>query len=64
MKFHTSLITELVRIFETHGGHREEWRLKSELAKLDATVYTQHTGKQVIVSTRVLNEQIQKNTGK
>ena len=35
MKLHESAIKELKRIFQIHGGHREEWRLASELSKID-----------------------------
>jgi len=57
MKLHTTLINELVRIFEVHGGHREEWRLKSELSKVDVSTYTQKTGDSVLVLTDHLRAQ-------
>ena len=60
MKLHTTLINELVRIFEVHGGHREEWRLKSELSKIDVSTYTQKSGNNVLVLTDQLNAQINK----
>ena len=57
MKLHESAIKELVRIFETHGGHREEWRLKSILRDLDLSVYRQaSTGKNILVETKKLLE--------
>jgi hypothetical protein len=56
MKFHKTLVDELARIFEIHGGHREEWRLKNELAKLQLTVYKQASGVEVLVSSRHLKE--------
>ena len=57
MKLHPTLVLELVRIFETHGGHREEWRLKNELSKLDVAMYTRQSGEQIIVSSKKLKEQ-------
>ena len=52
MKLHESVVRELVRLFEVHGGHREEWRLKSELSKLDLSVYTQQSsGTDILVET-------------
>ena len=50
MKLHSSTVEKLVQMFKLHGGHREEWRLKHELSKLDLSVYSQHsTGEDVIV---------------
>ncbi len=52
MKLHTTAIDRLVRIFSVYGGHREEWRLKHELAQLDLTAYNQQsTGRDVLVPT-------------
>jgi len=57
MKLHESTIKELVRIFQIHGGHREEWRLSHELAKLDLTMYAQkNSGKEVLVLTSLLQK--------
>ena len=55
MKLHASTIKELVRIMETHGGHRDEHRLTSKLAGLDLSTYKQNsTGNHVIVLTEEL----------
>ena len=60
MKLHESTIKELVRIFQVHGGHREEWRLANELSKVDLTRYTQQsTGDDVLVLTRDLKKALQ-----
>ena len=60
MKLHDSTIKELVRIFQVHGGHREEWRLSHELSKVDLTPYSQQsTGDEVLVLTEVLKKALQ-----
>ena len=61
MKLHASTIKELIRIMETHGGHREEHRLRDALGQLDLSTYQQNsTGKEVIVLTEEL---VQKGGG-
>lgn len=60
MKLHDSTIKELVRIFQVHGGHREEWRLAHELSKVDLTPYAQQsTGTEILVLTEALQKAIQ-----
>ena len=60
MKLHESTIKELVRIFQVHGGHKEEWRLSHELSKVDLSLYVQNaTGKEVLVLTRELKKALQ-----
>lgn len=55
MKLHTSTIKEIIRMIETHGGHREEHVLRDALGQLDLSTYQQNsTGKQVIVLTEEL----------
>jgi len=57
MKLHQSTVKELIRIFQVHGGHREEWRLAHELSKLDLSLYEQQTtGNNVLVLTEVLKK--------
>ena len=51
MKLHNTAIHNLIRVFTTYGGHREEHRLIRELRKIDFQVYTQQTGKEVLVLT-------------
>jgi len=59
MKLHESTIKELIRIFQVHGGHREEWRLAHELTKVDLTAYLQQsTGKEVLVLTDDLKKSL------
>ena len=57
MKLHSSAIKEMVKIFETHGGHRgNEWVFKL-LAELDLSTYHQtSTGREVLVLTKELRE--------
>jgi hypothetical protein len=55
MKLHGSVIKELVRMFQVHGGHREEWRLSHELSKIDLSLYSQvSSGKDVLVLSKEL----------
>ena len=49
MKIHDTLIERLVKLFETYGGHRDEHKLKSELRRLNVTIYTRETGEQILV---------------
>ena len=57
MKLHNTTITEFIRVFQTHGGHRDEKRLREVLSKLDLAVYEQSTtGNQVLVLTKELLE--------
>ena len=61
MKLHESAIKELIRIFQVHGGHREEWRLGHELAKVDLSAYNQQsTGKEVLVLSKDIRKALQK----
>lgn len=60
MKLHESTVKELIRIFQVHGGHREEWRLAHELSKIDLSLYTQQsTGSDVLVLTERLKKALQ-----
>ena len=59
MKLHGSVIKRLIRLFTTYGGHRSELRLQNELKNLNLAIYTQQTGKQVIVESSELAKAIQ-----
>ena len=41
MKLHASVIQKLLRIYELHGGRRENTKLLAELSNIDLTAYTQ-----------------------
>ncbi len=43
MKLHESVVKKLMRIYDLHGGRKDETKLKFELEKLDLTAYTQKT---------------------
>ena len=58
MKLHDTLIEKLLKIYEINSGWKEEWKLKQALEKLDVTVYTQKTGKEVLVDTSQLEKEI------
>jgi len=52
MRLHETVIQEMIRLFQTYGGHRSEVRLARELRNLNLSLYKQHsTGKDVIVET-------------
>jgi hypothetical protein len=55
MKLHSSTIRELIRIFEIHGGHKENSVVSKIMSELDLSLYNQNsTGKDVIVLTEEL----------
>ena len=56
MKLHNTAVQNLIRIFTTYGGHREEHRLIRELSQINFDIYTQQSGNQVIV----LKEDVEK----
>ena len=41
MKLHESVVESLLRIYDIYGGHREEVKLRQELAKLELAMYEQ-----------------------
>jgi len=49
VKLHNTAVKNLIRIFSTYGGHREEHRLIRELSKINFDIYTQQTGQNVLV---------------
>ena len=63
MKFHSTLVNELVMLFEINSGWRDQRKLREALAKLDLTVYTQQSGGQVLISTEALNKKITEQRG-
>ena len=58
MKLHESTVRELIRIFQVHGGHREEWRHFHQRAKIDFSMYKQQSGNDVIVLTEILKKSV------
>ncbi len=58
MKLHDTLIEKLLKIYEINSGWKEEWKLKQALEKLDVTVYTQKSGKEVLVDTSQMEKEI------
>ena len=57
MRLHTSVIKEMIRIFETHGGFLGEKRIREALAQMDLSTYLQNsTGREVLVLTKELDE--------
>ena len=60
MKFHTTLVEQLIKTYEVNSGWTEERKLRAALEALDVSVYTQTNGQKVLVSTRELNEHLRK----
>jgi len=60
MKLHSSVVEQLIRLYATYGGHREELKLKNELSKVDLSVYEQQTGEKQLVL--VLTEELQRRS--
>jgi len=60
VKLHNTAIQNLIRIFTTYGGFRSEHRLVTELSKINFDVYTQQTGKQVIVLSEDIAKELKK----
>ena len=57
MKFHLTLIEKLVKIMEVNSGWTGEQKLKQALEALNIAVYTQETGKEVLVCADELQKQ-------
>lgn len=60
MKLHHTLVQKLVVLFEVNSGWPEQKKLKEALTKLDVTVYKQQDGTEVLVSTKQLQETLNK----
>lgn len=46
MKLHSTVIQKLLRVYELHGGRRDNTKLVQELQNLDLSVYTQKANPQ------------------
>lgn len=60
MKLHHTLVQKLVVLFEVNSGWPEQKKLKQALSQLDVTVYKQQDGTEVLVSTKQLQESLNK----
>ena len=60
MKFHPTLVEQLIKTYEVNSGWTEERKLRAALETLDISVYTQTNGQKVLVSTKELNEHLRK----
>ena len=60
MKFHATLVEQLIKTYEVNSGWTEERKLRAALESLDISVYTQTNGQKVLVSTKELNEHLRK----
>ena len=57
MKLHSTLIEKLVKIMEVNSGWTGETKLKIALERLNIAVYTQESGKDVLVDADELAKQ-------
>lgn len=60
MKLHKTLVDNLIVLFEVNSGWPEQRKLKEALTTLDVTVYKQKDGTEVLVSTKQLQENLNK----
>lgn len=51
MRFHTSVVDKLIRIYETYGGHRNETKLKNALQAIDLVEYERQSGEKILVTS-------------
>lgn len=58
MKLHDTLVEVLIKTYEVNSGWTEEKKLRKVLQNLDVSVYTQSDGREVLVSTKELQEQV------
>ena len=58
MKLHSTLIENLINVFEINSGWEGQRKLRDALTKLDVTIYTQGDGTQVLVPTSEYNQQL------
>ncbi len=63
MKLHETLVEELLKLIEINSGFKEQWKLRKMLSQIDLSVYEQQTGKQVLVSTKALQENKRQQQG-
>lgn len=56
MRLHKTLVDKLIRVYTTYGGHREEKKLREELAKLDVAIYRRESGEQILVEAEELKK--------
>jgi len=55
MKLHSTLIEQLITLFEVNSGWREQSKLRTALANFDFTTYTQENGTETLVSTKEMD---------
>lgn len=55
MKLHSSVIEKLISLFEMHGGHRNESKLRSSLGELQLSEYKRQTGEKILVVSEDLD---------
>tara|TARA_R110000851_G_scaffold25240_10_gene72902 strand:- start:8765 stop:8965 length:201 start_codon:yes stop_codon:yes gene_type:complete len=63
LKMHSTLIEQLITLFEVNSGWREQSKLRSALANFGVTLYTQENGDQTLVSTKELNNKLREQKG-
>tara|TARA_B100000214_G_scaffold352012_1_gene306884 strand:+ start:191 stop:385 length:195 start_codon:yes stop_codon:yes gene_type:complete len=63
MKFHSTLVEQLITLFEVNSGWKEQRKLREALANYDLTVYTQENGATVLVSTAELEKALRDQKG-
>lgn len=60
MRLHNTVVKKLLRLYELHGGRRDERKLVEALSTLELSEYEQESKKVVLVLTDELTEEKQK----
>ncbi len=63
MKFHSTLVEQLITLFEVNSGWQEQRKLREALTGFDLTVYTQANGDTVLVSTAAMEKALRDQQG-
>jgi len=64
MKLHSTLVEQLITLFEVNSGWREQSKLRDALANFDVTLYTQENGNQTLVSTKEMDTKLRERKEK
>jgi hypothetical protein len=64
MKLHSTLVEQLITLFEVNSGWREQSKLRQALTNFDVTLYTQENGNQTLVSTKEMDTKLRERKEK
>jgi len=58
MKLHSTLVEQLIKLFEINSGWPEQRKLREVLSELNVSTYKRANGSEVLVETKFLNEKL------